>query len=260
MPSLPERAYHELSLAVGTLLRSARYAEARIVRQGAVSEVRKRRASYAPLLVFASGPLFRILDAGTRVLSQEEWEERERQIYATQHGTAIAIDPDGTLVLPLLPGESLATLLDNERLDESEKARAIELAVRCLADFHARGLTHGDAMAENVLIDLEAGVARWIDFETVHDANRPVPWRRADDLRALLATCLLRTEPERVRSTLDLILTAYADEDVTRVLAASFNSPFPRQLPFCLGQAALPFERYRQIASLLSERAAWQVG
>ena len=52
-----------------------------------------------------------------------------------------------------------------------------------------------DAMAENVLVDLDAGVARWFDFETVHEASRPQIWRRADDVRALLATCLLRTAP-----------------------------------------------------------------
>ena len=44
--------------------------------------------------------------------------------------------------------------------------------------------THADAMAENVLIDLEGGVAHWFDFETVHDTGRPLVWRRADDVRA----------------------------------------------------------------------------
>ena len=41
-------------------------------------------------------------------------------------------------------------------------------------------------------------------------------WRRADDVRALLATCLLRTVPEELAETLQLILDVYADEEVTR--------------------------------------------
>ena len=83
-------------------------------------------------------------------------------------------------------------------------------------------------MAENVLIDLESGVAHWFDFETVHDSSRSMAWRRADDVRALLVTCLVRTDPEKRAEVLRLILDVYADEEVTRVLATSFTSVFRR--------------------------------
>ena len=63
-------------------------------------------------------------------------------------------------------GETLATLLEDPELEESVRKRAIELAVVALAEFHHLGFTHGDAMAENVMVDLEAGVAHWFDFET----------------------------------------------------------------------------------------------
>ncbi|HEV8358564.1 MAG TPA: hypothetical protein VGQ17_17560 [Gemmatimonadales bacterium] len=72
-------------------------------------------------------------------------------------------------------------------------------------------------MAENVLVDLEAGVAHWIDFETIHDSSRPMAWRRADDVRALLATCLVRTVPGKLADTFRLILEVYPDEGVTRL-------------------------------------------
>ncbi len=58
-----------------------------------------------------------------------------------------------------------------------------------------------------MLVDLEAGVAHWFDFETIHESSRTLAWRRADDVRALLATCLVRTVPERLAGTLQLILT-----------------------------------------------------
>jgi tRNA A-37 threonylcarbamoyl transferase component Bud32 len=251
---LAARAYFVLCLALGRLLRSARYSTARIVDQNAERQVRKHRLFYAPLLVWIGGPLVRILDTGVRVLPQRDWEERERRIYRNLRGTSIRVDADRVLVLPHLEGHTLATLLEDPELDESIRKRAIELAVVALADFHARGCTHGDAMAENVLVDLEAGVAHWFDFETIHDSSRPMAWRRADDVRALLVTCLVRTVPEKRAETLEFTLDVYADEDVTRVLATSFTSVWRRSLTFHLAQAGVSFQCFREIGRLLRER------
>jgi tRNA A-37 threonylcarbamoyl transferase component Bud32 len=216
--------------------------------------VRKHRLFYAPLLVWLGGPLLRILDTGVRVLAQRDWEERERRVYRSIYGTSIRVDVDGTLVLPCLAGDSLATLLEDPELDESVRKRVIERAVVALAEFHRFGLTHGDAMAENVLIDLEAGAAHWFDFETIHDSSRSMAWRRADDVRALAATCLVRTVPEKIAETLQLILDVYEDEGVARLMATSFTSVLRRPLTFHLAQAGLSFQCFREIARLLRER------
>lgn len=254
MRGLTEPISFLLHLTLGRLLRSGRYATARIVHQDGELRVRKYRRWYAPLLVWLGGPLVEILDTGVRVLPQEEWEERERLVYRRLHGLAIRVEANGTLVLPCLAGETLATLLDAPGLEEAVRRRAIERAVVALAAFHRLGFTHGDAMAENVLVDLDTGVAHWFDFETIHDSRRPIAWRRADDLRALLATCLVRTVPEKFAEILDLILEVYADEEVTRVLATSFASVWQRPLTFHLGQAGLSFRSFREIARLLGER------
>jgi hypothetical protein len=246
---LAERAYYVLCLALGWLLRSARYSKARIVHQ----QVRKHRLFYAPLLVWLGDPLLRILDTGVRVLPQREWEQRERSIYRSVYDASIRIDADGTLVLPCLAGETLATLLEDPTLEEMVRKRAIERAVAALAGFHRLGFTHGDAMAENVIVDL-AGAARWFDFETLHDSSRPMAWRRADDMRALLVTCLVRTVPEKRAATLALMLDVYADEDVTRVLATSFTSVWRRALTFHLAQAPMSFQCFREIAGWLRAR------
>jgi len=252
---LAERAYFFLCLWFGRLLRSARYSKARTVSQDAKREVRKHRRFYAPLMVWMSDPLVRILDTGVRVLPQRDWEERERRMYRALRDSAVRIDAGGVLILPFLPGTTLAALLDNPELTESVRKRAIELTVIALAEFHAKGFTHGDAMAENVLVDLEAGVAHWIDFETVHDSHRPMAWRRADDVRALMVTCLLRTATQRVADILQLVLDVYPDEAVTRILAPSFTSVLRRPLSFHLGQAGLSFKNYQEIARLLRVRA-----
>jgi hypothetical protein len=247
--------YFFLCLASGRLLRSSRYSEARIVNASGKRQVRKRRLFYAPLLIWLGGRLVRLLDIGVQVLPRREWEERERRIYQSVYRAAIRIDADGTLLLPCLPGETLASVLDATQ-DDSIRRRAIALAVVALAEFHRFGFTHGDAMAENVLVDLDAGVARWFDFETIHESTRPMIWRRADDVRALLATCLLRTAPERRAETLALVLDGYADEEVARVLAASFTSVLQRPLTFHLAQAGFAFQSFREIASLLRNRLA----
>jgi protein-S-isoprenylcysteine O-methyltransferase Ste14 len=96
----------------------------------------------------------------------------------------------------------LVALQEDPELQESVRKRAIKRAVIALAEFHRLGFTHGDAMADNVVVDLEAGVAHWFDFETIHDSRRPMTWRRADDVRALIVTCLIRTVPEKRAETL----------------------------------------------------------
>jgi hypothetical protein len=52
-----------------------------------------------------------------------------------------------------------------------------------------------------------------------------------------------------------LILDAYGDEEVTRLLAASFTSVWRRPLTFHLGQAGLSFRYFRAIARLLRPTA-----
>ena len=254
MRELAERAYFVLCLALGRLLRSGKYATARIVDQHGELQVRKCRLFYAPLLVWLGGPLVRILDTGVRVLPQRDWEERERRVHLRLRGTSIRIDAGEMLVLPCLAGQTLATLLKDPELEECVRKKVIERAVVALAEFHHRGLTHGDAMAENVLVDLEAEVAHWVDFETIHDASRPMAWRRADDVRALLVTCLVRTVPEKRAEILQFILDVYPDAGVIRLLAASFTSVWRRPLTFHLAQAGLSFQCFREIALLLRER------
>ena len=251
--ALAARAYFALCRALGRLLRSARYSTVRIVQHDGQRLVRKHRRFFAPFLIWMSGLLVRVLDTGVRVLPQRQWEQRERWIYRSLYDASIGVDAGGVLVLPYLAGHTLATLLEDPELGESIRKRAIELATVGLAEFHRQGLTHADAMAENVLVDLEAGVAYWFDFETIHDASRPLAWRRADDVRALLVTCLLRTGPEKRAETLALILDVYADREVTRVLATSFTSVWRRSLTFHLLQARLSLPNFCEISRLLRE-------
>jgi hypothetical protein len=234
-----EHAYFVWCLALGRLLRATSYSY---------------RSFYAPILVRWSDLLFTILDAGVRVLPQPAWEERERRIYWSLRGDSIRIEGNGTLVLPHVAGETLASLLENPALEDATRTTAIARAVVALAELHRLEFTHADATAENVLVDLDGGAAHWFDFETAHDSSRPMAWRRADDVRALLVSCLVRASDRRRADILRQILDAYQDVGVTRLLAASFTSAWQRPLVFHLAQAGLSFRCFREIARLLKER------
>jgi hypothetical protein len=108
MRELAERAYYFLCLALGRLLRSSTYSRVRIVQQDGELQVQKQRRFYAPLLVWLGDPLVKVLDAGMRVLPQRDWQEREHLIYQSVHRASIRIEGNATLVLPHLPGMTLA--------------------------------------------------------------------------------------------------------------------------------------------------------
>jgi serine/threonine protein kinase len=248
---LAERAYFGVSFRLGRLLRASRYSRTRIVVEGGKPQVRKRRAPHASLLIWMSVPLVGLLNPGVRVLPTREWVERERTLYRTLYGAPVREEGDGTLVLPFLSGRTLASLVEDRDVSEPVRMCAIELAVTALAQLHSRGITHGDAMAENVMVDVEADMARWFDFETVHEDQRSLTWRCADDLRALLTTSLLRTAPDDLDRMMGVILERYADAEVTRHLAANLASVWRRPLSFHLGQAGLSFRNYRALQQAL---------
>ncbi len=76
-------------------------------------------------------------------------------------------------------------------------------------------------------------------------------WRSADDGRALIATCVPRMSTSRIAETVNLILEAYGDKEVTRLAYGRFTTILQRPLAFHLGQAPLSLHHYRQIASQL---------
>jgi hypothetical protein len=250
---LLELSYFLTCRAFGRVLRSARYSSTHIAQTGHAPQLRKQRLFYAPLLIWLSRALVRLLDAGVWVLPQREWEQHERDLYWHLRSTPTRVE-GGVLVLPVLEGKTLAALLADPAMHDSIQRGAITLATVALSELHRRGFTHADAMAENVMVDLDADIARWFDFETIHDPDRPTVWRRADDVRALLMTCLAHTAPERSAEMVQLILDAYGDKDVARLLATSFASAWRRPLAFHLGQAGLSYRRYREVGRLLNER------
>ena len=254
MQQLVERTWFLSCQILGRVFRGSHYSRVEVVERDTVWAVRKRRVKLAPLLVWVAGGLYRMLSTGVRVLPQRAWEARERELYAALYQSEVVVEDDGTLVLPSLRGRILAQLLADPRVNGATRLRAVELAVLALAELHARGFTHADAMAENVMIDLDAQVASWFDFENAHDPSRTPNWRRADDLRTLLSSCLLHA-PERERTGLfRLILQCYPNIDVTRLLPNALKS-HARALPLHLGQAPLSYNGFNELMKLLNPQS-----
>ncbi len=249
------RAYFTLCSGIGWLLRSAAYASTHVIDADGVRLVRKRRRAYATVLLWLAGPLMTLLETGVRVLPQREWEARERGLYERLGYPAIRVAAGGVIVLPVLPGCTLATLLEDPEIPWPVRRAAMERAAVALASLHRCGVTHGDAAAGNVLVDWPRARARWFDFETVHEACRPASWCRADDVHALLTSCVARVGRTRRAETVALVLDAYADEDVTRVLAAIATPVWRRSLAFHLALAPLPFDAFLEMGRLLRARA-----
>ena len=245
------RGWFALCSLVGWMLRGSRYSSARIVDGVSGRVVHKRRSFYAPILVWLSGPLVKALDARVRVLPQREWAAREREMYERLYGAPVGVRGDGTLELSYLRGRTLAAVLEDRSVSDATRLRGVELAAAALKGLHAKGSTHADAMADNVLVDLDAGVARWFDFETVHDSEQPLAWRCADDLRALLATCFYRVAAAQQPTLVHRIAEAYGNAKVTTLMTSFFRSPLQRPLAFHLGQARLSFAEWRELGRLL---------
>jgi hypothetical protein len=106
-------------------------------------------------------------------------------------------------------------------------------------------------MVSNVMIDIESNRARWFDFENVHDERRSISWRRADDVRALLASCLAVTDASRHAELAQCILDVYGDLNVIQLVRGLLGSTIQRSLPFHLGQAPLSYRAYSAIGRTL---------
>ena len=252
---LAARAYFVLCVALGRLLRSGTYSTTPDRRGGRERQVRKSRvvlrappglAGWAA----AQDPRYRRAGPPAAGLGGAGAPASTGASAARRFGSR----PTGRSSCRASLERRWRRLLEDPELDESVRKTAIERAVVALAEFHRAGFTHGDAMAENVLVDLEPA------SPTGSTSRRCMirVARSPGDVPTTCGHCSPRASsghrPEKRAETLQLILDVYADEGVTRVLAASFTSVLRRPLTFHLAQAGLSLRCFREIGRLLRER------
>jgi hypothetical protein len=218
----------------------------------------KRRRWYAPALIAAA----RLAPGRFVVLSGATWHAWERAVYWQAYGEEIDIKSDGSLAVPAQPGVVLATLLASG-CDEPAALEACEAALRALARLHSQVITlpdgstrpfsHGDATVANVTYDAAQGRAWWFDFETMSAPHRSVPWRQADDLRALLFSSASLLGPTRSVLFARQAVRMYEATAVLRELQAIAAAVRHRPEPLHLAQTHCSPHLARVLADALCE-------
>jgi hypothetical protein len=221
--------------------------------------VRKSRRRMGPAITFANLYL-KVQGAGVEILPTRKWLLWESAVWAAMNNdvkcpeekTSDRIIPcirSKGLVIPRLPGAPLGRIVAHKSIPFDVKLQCFGWALQSLLDLH--GLTadwgdglvqlisHGDATAENVIIDQSQGMATWIDFDTRHWKHLPAIERHADDLRALTfstASCLARSEYSMLSAR---IRNSYRNHDVIQCFKSRLLVDWHWPNPFHLAQAPL---------------------
>lgn len=166
------------------------------------AHVEKRRRPGGEALASLENGVLAALGEPVRIVSGEAWLARENAAWQ-----GLARFENGFLRVPRAPGTSLTETLAALVGRPAEAARAFEAALVSLHALHARGLTHGDATSDNVVVSDDGTSAVWIDFEQVHLGEAMAA--RDDDLATLVLSALTQVKGQ-VRSALLRALEGHA--------------------------------------------------
>ncbi|MEZ6061027.1 MAG: hypothetical protein R3C19_11745 [Planctomycetaceae bacterium] len=246
--SLMNRVTHEFRRRLAMLLAKVRLHRVRVDKSGDGKVIAKRRSFVSPPLVAIGNRYLRLIGADSEVLRENEW----------LHWEAIVAPP------PTLPheaasrrsvsatynGDTLAAILRSRNRPAPQKLEAVQLALQALLTLQQRRvmiddeeswpLSHGDATADNVCIDLQNGCATWFDFDTRHRRHLPAHDRHADDLRALLFSSAALLPCTDFGSLTSLALSPHISDEVRSALHRRLHSDWRRPNTFHLAQAPLP--------------------
>ena len=189
-----------------------------------VEYIRKQRRLAAALLIPLGNAYLRISGNPSVVLSRTRWFAWERAVDEAAGRRLLAnveTDPR-SLWCRRVPGVSLQQLLADDALALEQKFAAFDWSIATLRTLHAcsadwgdgmhQSISHGDATSANVIVDLDAGAACWIDFETRHLPGIPELERHADDLRALIDSAALYLPAPYYPRLAEVLVDAVRDE------------------------------------------------
>ncbi len=217
----------------------------------AEDKVLKKRYPGTDAVVHLANATLRLARVPVRFLGEREWHRREVSVAAlTGSPLATCVDGRGWVAMRRAKGEVLARILPRE----GERERAVVLAILGLGLLHEAGVTHGDATASNVAVDLRGESAIFFDFEQRH-TGISFEAARADDLRALLFTCLLACADDRRRALAAAALQIVRPE-LRAALHASVAAKELATNPLHLAQIDGDRQAHRHIASILARSPA----
>ncbi len=203
----------------------------------------------------------RLQGAMSEVLSSPRWIEWESAIAGLSGNSIRLCDDRAALELPIIEGLSLEEVLRSD-VSLQIKLQAISQAAEGLRNLHRRRITacgvsdwplsHGDATCRNVIVNHDAHVATWIDFDTRHRARLIAVTRHADDLRTLVCSCARWLDQASYPVLIEAACVGYCDADVIAEMQRLFRGwRYPNV--FQLAQAPLEVQEFLHLRELVSQ-------
>lgn len=191
----------------------------------------KRRRRIAGLVMRFANIFFRCARNPVEAIAgTAEWRRWEEEWFRRLHGSdfSAGTDPDGTLWIEMLPGESLAHHLAGGTLQPAHLAAAgAELrrshAMPCA--YHGGSFSHGDSHMGNFIFDAATDRARLVDFEVRHLRRLSENERHADDLLVMLQDVCGRCHADAWLPLAGAFLDGYGRPEITALLLEKLHVP-----------------------------------
>lgn len=240
---------YRVRLAIATKLAAVRLHQVEIRSDPSGQWLTKRRRIFSEALILLGNLYLRFQGASVEALSCRRWIARELQM-AGLLGRSLKETSDSVgIEHPLIPGTDLEQILKSS-CSLTKKLRGIYLASVALRQLHqlvipgsdanSSIVSHGDATCRNVIVDLDAQTANWIDFDMQHRPHLPILNRNADDVRALLCSSAACLDLTCYEQCLAAVHDGYGHRQVFEVLSSHWKTSAIPSV-FILAQAPLRY-------------------
>ncbi len=160
-----------------------------------------------------------------------------------------------------ISGSSLWDLLKKGRYSDDQKFSAVRWAFDSLGRLHRRqadwgsgiiqSVSHGDATAHNVIVNLDLQEANWIDFDIRHLPHLSDLDRRADDLRALAFSAAVGLPVSKFPPLAETVIASIHDRRLLNRFRERLTNDWCQLNTFQLAQAPLSWNSKNMLRELL---------
>lgn len=194
--------------------------------------VRKRRKLFSRLIIPVGNVFLKMTANPVTALPQTQWMKWEQSIEAaTRLGLVLRTSPastakDSGLSCRRVPGMSLQQILVSCNYSLEQKHEAFRWSLASLRSLHQyaadwgegihQSISHGDATANNVIVDMDKGIATWIDFDTRHQPDVSEADRQTDDLRALIYSAAVNLPEPCFPELAEILVNGQIDDDIVK--------------------------------------------
>jgi hypothetical protein len=220
---------HGCRRLLGLMLSMVRLHRVEFVSVDGDEVVRKRRKRFAHLIIPPGNLFLKITGSPVIVLPLTPWLEWEHAVETSTRRSLLSMDPfeSGTaLCFRPVPGTSLRQVLAAGDFSTKQKSDAIRWSLASLRMLHEsvadwgngvrQSISHGDATANNVIVDFNKKTACWVDFDTRHQPHISEADRRTDDLRALIYSSAVYLPASSFPDLADILIAAQLNAAIVR--------------------------------------------